>query len=254
MPKKRRNGHRAELMNLEMALSLNGQAIQEGPKRKTWSMHDLKTIQPLTPTQEDMFHAWYNGSNICASGSAGTGKTFIAFYLALQEVLEKRQQRIIIVRSAVPTRDVGFLPGTLEEKMQQYEEPYHDILWELIGRPSTYKDMKDQGLIEFHSTSFLRGLTWDNAVVIVDETENLTFHEIDNVMTRLGENTRIIFTGDTKQTDLDGSKRMGAEGLTLAREAFCSMDEFECVEFTWHDIVRGPLVKSWIMATNDIAA
>lgn len=114
--------------------------------------------------------------------------------------------------------------------------------------------MKDQGLIEFHSTSFLRGLTWDNAVVIVDETENLTFHEIDNVMTRLGENTRIIFTGDTKQTDLDGSKRMGAEGLTLAREAFCSMDEFECVEFTWHDIVRGPLVKSWIMATNDIAA
>ena len=253
MRKKRRNGRKAELMDLELALCLNGAAKEEGPKRKNWSMHDLKTIQPLTPTQEDFFHAWYQGKNVCAHGCAGTGKTFLAFYLALQDILSKRQQRIIIVRSAVTTREVGHLPGTLEEKLLKFEEPYVDILWELIGRPSTYQDMKDAGLIEFHSTSFLRGLTWDNAIVIVDEAENLTFHEIDSVMTRLGENTKIIFTGDTSQTDLDGSKKMGSEGLTAAKRVFCNMHAFECVEFTEHDIVRGELVKSWIMACNAAA-
>ena len=254
MPKKRRAGRNGDLMDLEMALCLNGMAKQEGPKRKTWSMHDLKTIKPLTTTQEDFFHAWYHGDNICAHGCAGTGKTFLAFYLALQDVLSKRNSRIIVVRSAVPTREIGHLPGTLEEKLMKFEEPYQDILWELIGRPTTYQDMKDSGLIEFHSTSFLRGLTWDNAVVIVDEAENFTFHEIDNVMTRLGENTRIIFTGDTTQTDLDGSKKLGTEGLTAAKKVFMNMDTFECIEFTEHDIVRGPLVKSWIKAVNSLAA
>lgn len=254
MPKKRRNGRKAEITDLEMALCLNGMAQQEGPKRKTWSMHDLKTITPLTPTQEDFFHAWYNNDNVCTHGCAGTGKTFLAFYLALQEVLSKRQNRIIIVRSAVPTREIGHLPGTLEEKIEKFEEPYHDILWELLGRASSYKDMKDAGLIEFHSTSFLRGLTWDNAIVIMDETENFTFHEIDSVMTRLGNNTRVIVTGDVKQTDLDGSRKLGAEGLTKAKEVFCSMDSFSCIEFTEHDIVRGPLVKSWIIACNAVAA
>lgn len=254
MPKKRRNGRKTQMMDLELALNLNGTAQMEGPKRKSWSMHDIKNIKPLTPTQEDFFHAWFNGDNICAHGCAGTGKTFLALFLALQEVLAKRKNRIIIVRSAVPTRDIGHLPGTLEEKIMKFEEPYHDILWELMGRKSSYSDMKDSGLIEFHSTSFLRGLTWDNAIVISDEAENNTFHEIDNVMTRLGENTRIIFTGDTKQTDLDGSKKLGTEGLTAAKKVFCAMDSFTCVEFTEHDIVRGPLVKSWIIACNTLAA
>lgn len=254
MAKKRRNGQQAKIEFLETALSNNVRAIQEGPKRKTWSMHDLKTIHPLTPTQEEVFHAWFEGNNICTHGTAGTGKTFLAFYLALNEVLTQRQNKIIIVRSAVTTRDVGFLPGTLEEKLMNYEAPYHSIMWELMGRASTYQDMKDSNVIEFHSTSFLRGVTWDNAVVIVDEAENLTFHEIDNVMTRLGQNTRIIFTGDTKQTDLDGSKRMGEQGLTRAMKAFDNMNNFACIEFTVYDIVRGPLVRSWIEACEYLEA
>lgn len=254
MPKKRRNGHKAEIMNLEMALSLNGKAIEEGPKRKTWSMHDLKTVHPLTSNQEDMFHAWFNGNHVCAHGSAGTGKTFLAFYLGLTEVLAQRQNRIVLVRSAVPTREIGYLPGDLEEKVAQYELPYHDILWELVGRPNSYKDMKDNGLIEFQTTSFLRGLTWDNAVVIVEEGQNMTFHEIDSIMTRVGENSRIIFTGDTRQTDLDGSKRLGSEGMTHAMKVFENMEKYSCIEFTKHDIVRSEFVKSWIMACEDVAA
>jgi len=252
MAKKRRNQQQAELEFLQTALSLNGQAKQEGPKKKTWNMHDLRTIKPLTKTQEEMFQLWFEGFNLCVHGSAGTGKTFLAFYLALNEVLTQRQDKIVVVRSAVTTRDVGFLPGTLEEKLMQFETPYHEILWELLGRPSSYQDMKDAGKIEFHSTSFLRGVTWDNAIVIVDEAENLTFHEIDNVMTRLGQNTRIIFTGDTKQTDLDGSKKMGEQGMSDAMRVFERMEHFEKVIFNVHDIVRGPLVKSWIMACEEL--
>lgn len=254
MSRKRNQRRNAELVDLGNALVQNGLAVQEGPKRKTWNPLDIRVIKPLKPTQEEMFHAWQNLQHMCVHGSAGTGKTFLACYLALQEVLAKSQQRIIIVRSAVPTREVGYLPGTLEEKMQQYEEPYRDIMWELIGKSSTYQDMKEAGLIEFHSTSFLRGLTWDNAIVIIEEAENLTFHEIDSVMTRLGDNTRVIITGDTKQTDLDGSKRMGAEGLSQAISVFDKMGSFSTIKFNVHDIVRSETVKSWIMACEDLAA
>jgi phosphate starvation-inducible protein PhoH len=250
MAKKKRNSRQAEIETLSLALVQNGKAMEEGNKRKHWSKHDIKTIQPLTPTQDDMFHAWYNNKHICAHGSAGTGKTFLALYLAINEILDKHQRKIIVVRSAVPTRDVGFLPGTLEEKIALYELPYHDIMWELVGRSSTYQDMKDAGLIEFMTTSFIRGLTWDNAIVIVDEGENMTFHEIDSIMTRIGENSRIIFTGDIKQTDLDGKKN-GSSGMKEALKVFDNMKEFASIQFNKHDIVRSDFVKSWIIATEE---
>jgi len=250
MAKKRRNGRQARIEELTTALMYNGKAQEEGPKKKTWNVHDLKTVKPLTPAQEDLFHAWYNDQNVVAHGSAGTGKTFLALYLALSEVLSQEQHRIIIVRSAVPTRDIGFLPGTLEEKASQYELPYHDILWELVGRGSTYQDMKEAGIIEFMTTSFIRGLTWDNAIIIVDEGENMTFHEIDSIMTRVGENTRVIFTGDLKQTDLDG-KKGGISGMAEAIRVFERMEQFESIPFTKHDIVRSHFVKSWIIASEE---
>lgn len=255
MPKKRRTGRNGQIEELETALTNNGKAYREGPKRKKWSIHDLRTIKPLTTAQEDMFHVWFNGNNVVAHGSAGTGKTFLAFYLALLETFErKKQSEIIIIRSAVPTREVGFLPGTLEEKIAQYELPYHDILHELVGKSTSYQDMKDAGVIRFMTTSFLRGLTWDNAVIIIDEGENMTFHEINTIMTRVGNNTRIIFTGDLTQTDLDGSKRLGSSGMPQALNIVRNMKEFEDVCFTVHDIVRSDFVKSWIMAAEEVAA
>ncbi len=244
--KSRRN---EEIEFLKAALYANGHAMEEGPKRKQWSTKDLKNIKPKTAAQEDMFHAWHQGKHLCASGSAGTGKTFLAFYLALNELLTQHTRRIIIIRSAVSTREIGFLPGTLEEKTAMYELPYHDIMWELIGRPSTYQDMKDEGLVEFMTTSFVRGLTWDNAVVIVDEAQNMTFHEINSIMTRIGENTRIILTGDTKQTDLvENKKHLGVEGMSQALKVFDNMKSFASIHFTMHDIVRSEFVKSWIVA------
>jgi phosphate starvation-inducible PhoH-like protein len=246
-----RSTRKSEVDFLKQALYANGHAIEEGPKKKTWSTRDLKNIKPKTDAQEEMFQAWFSGKHVCASGSAGTGKTFLAFYLALTELFDQRVNRIIIVRSAVATREVGFLPGTLEEKQAMYELPYHDICAELVGRNSTYRDMKEAGLIEFMTTSFVRGLTWDNAVVIVDETQNMTFHEINSIMTRIGENSRIILTGDTKQTDLDGRK-LGSEGMTQALRVFGQMGSFASVHFTKYDIVRSDFVKSWIVAVEHI--
>ena len=251
---KRSNNRNAELEHLSLALTLNGKAMEEGPKRKHWTGHDIKPIKPLTSTQEEMFHAWFNGFNLCAHGSAGTGKTFLALFLALHSVLERRDQnRIIVVRSAVATRDIGFLPGTLEEKTALYELPYHDIMWELVGKASTYQDMKDAGVIEFMTTSFVRGLTWDNAVIIVDEGQNMTFHEIDSIMTRMGQNSRIIVTGDVRQTDLDGRKGTPVCGMGQFLKVVNNMREFSTLQFTVNDIVRSDLVKSWIMASEAVA-
>jgi phosphate starvation-inducible protein PhoH len=253
MSRKRQNGKRHELANANLALVQNGKAMEEGRKIKTWTTHDLKSIRPKTTAQEDVFHSWYNNEHICLHGSAGTGKTFLALYLALNEVLQKNQSKIIIVRSAVATREVGFLPGTLEEKVAQYEVPYQDILTELVGKHSTYNDMKDAHLIEFMTTSFIRGLTWDNAIVVVDEGENMTFHEINSIMTRMGKNSRIIFAGDILQTDLDGKKH-GISGMADALNVFYSMDDFACTQFTKDDIVRSSFVRDWIIATEDTLA
>lgn len=234
---------------LSQMLANNVVAINTEPKRKTWTKHDMKLVQPRTDRQADMFRAYADGLNIAATGSAGTGKTFLGLTLAMNSVLDPQapQDRVIIVRSVVPTRDIGFLPGTAEEKVAVYEQPYKDILTELFGRAATYDNMKEEGLIEFTPTSFIRGLTWDNAVVLIDECQNLTDHEINSVMTRLGEDTRVIFAGDLVQNDLDG-RRGNESGFAKAMKILSKIEEFATVVFGVEDIVRSALVKKWIMA------
>lgn len=238
-----------ENRRLEQLVANNFRAIQEGPKKKKWSSHDLKCIKPLTAAQGDLFHAFFQGNHICAYGSAGSGKTFLGMYLALNEVLQGNQQQIIIVRSAVTTRDLGFMPGDLNEKMALYEAPYKDICAELVGRASTYADMKEAGVISFMATSYIRGLTWDNAIILVEEGQNMSAHEINSIMTRVGQNTRVIFTGDLIQTDLRKNSR-DVSGMAGFLNIIARMDGFEAVEFTVHDIVRSEFVKSWIIASE----
>lgn len=252
MSKKRASRHKDEIKFLGEALKQNGTAKRNGPKQKTWSIHDLKTIKPLTPSQEDLFHAFYNSDHICAHGTAGTGKTYLTFYLALVEILNPKtpQNHLIVVRSVVPTRDIGFLPGDLNEKIAVYESPYKDICAELIGRRSSYEDMKEARLIKFMPTSFIRGLTWDDAIVIVDECQNMSFHEINSIVTRLGQNSRIIFTGDTNQTDL----RPVECGMDQLLKVANNVQTFAMVEFDHNDIVRSEIVKSWIIATEEVAS
>ena len=250
----RKTRHHEDIDFLTDALHLNGATILEGPKKKRWTQHDIETIHPLKPAQEEMFHSWFNGQNICAYGSAGTGKTFLAIYLALNEIVSGRSEykRIKIVRSVVPTREVGYLPGTLEEKISVYEQPYHDIVAELTGCWKGYEHMKDARLIEFVPTSFIRGLTWDNTIVIVDEGQNMDFHEIDSVMTRIGQHSRMIFTGDVKQSDL--RKRNEKTGMPQAIQCMEAHGDFDMVQFNRHDIVRSDFVKKWIAATEELAS
>lgn len=232
----------------------NTRAMEEGPIKKKWSRHDLAIVKPLTPTQDDMFHAFYNGNDICAHGTAGTGKTFLALYLAFQDILDPRTDtdHIIIVRSNVATRDVGHLPGTLDDKMSEYEAPYREICAELFGKRATYTDMKAAGIISFMPTSFIRGLTWNNAVVIVEEGQNMNFHEIDSVMTRVGNYSRVIYTGDVPQADLPHVGR-DKSGMQVLLDVLPDLGNFEGIKFTKHDIVRGDFCKRWITATEHLA-
>jgi len=244
---------------LNGALIKNGYAIKDGPEKKKWTVHDMKNIKPLNDTQREMMKQYFSGQHICAYGSAGTGKSLVSLYLAFCDVFNTNQpqERIIIVRSAVPTRELGYMPGTLEEKIAHYETPYQDIISFLFNgnrHNHTYEQMKKAGLITFMTTSFVRGLNWDDAVVIVDEGQNMTWEEINSIMTRIGKNTRVIFAGDLKQTDLNtvNNRKAGISGMQRFLRVIDEMKVFSSIEFNVNDIVRSEFVKSWIIASERI--
>lgn len=247
--------HKAQqLKQVEEGLINNGRAMTDTRKKKSYSVHDFRAITPLNEPQRAMFESYYQGNHLIANGSAGTGKTFAALYLAINDVLDPKTEtkRIIIVRSAVASRNVGHLPGTLEEKTEVYEAPYKDMMAELhIHRnPNTYDNLKEIGLITFMTTSYVRGVTWDDAVVIVDECQNMTFHEMNSVITRVGDETNLIIVGDKIQTDLyrSGNDTSGMEKfLQIAQR----VDGFDEVVFTKHDIIRSAFVKAWICALEE---
>jgi len=211
-----------------------------------------KEIRPLGEPQRQVFETFY-GNHLVLNGCAGTGKSYISLYLALREVLEYADKspfrKVLIVRSAVQTRDLGFMKGSLDEKIMHYETPYRDIVSDLCGRDDAYDILKAHGIIEFMCTSFVRGLTFDNAIVIVDEAQNNTGHELDSVITRVGENTKIVLCGDYYQSDLRGADK---SGFNQTVKILQSMDGVETVEFTRDDIVRSKFVKDFICAREDV--
>lgn len=206
-------------------------------------------VTPRTAAQGRVFDAYDRGSNLVLHGSAGTGKTFLACYLALDSVvMEQEFERVVIMRSVVPTRDIGFMPGSLKDKTKMYESPYQTICAELFQRGDAYELLKAKSFVEFSVTSFIRGNTIDNAIVIIDEAQNLSGHEIYSVITRLGENSRLIVCGDVRQSDLkfDSEKRGIKEFLDIAQR----IPSFELIRFNEEDIVRSKLVKEYIIACN----
>jgi phosphate starvation-inducible PhoH-like protein len=212
----------------------------------TVRLADLLQHDPLTTTQEAAYSAWDDGDNLVLTGSAGTGKTFMALYLALEDVLEAQEyNRLVIIRSMVPTRDMGFLPGTKEEKEDAFTSPYKNICHELFGDKSSYNKMLTSGQISFDSTSFIRGTTYDNSIIVVDEMQNLNFHELDSVITRVGKNSKIIFCGDYKQSDFkfDDEKNGIMKFLQIVEQ----LRNFSIVNFGWEDIVRSDFVRDYIM-------
>ena len=212
-------------------------------------LDNLKTFQPLTSNQKLFFDAYKQGDYFIAlHGVAGTGKTFIALYKAIEEVLDKNNpfNKIIVVRSAVQSREIGHLPGDVGEKMEIYEQPYRQICETLFGRKDAWDRLEEQGHVSFISTSFIRGMSFDDAIIIVDEVQNMNFEEIDTVMTRVGYRSKIIWCGDYRQCDL--RKNNDKSGLLKFFDIAYHMGAFTRIEFSVDDIVRSSLVKDYILA------
>jgi phosphate starvation-inducible protein PhoH len=212
---------------------------------------DLKPISPLTENQKRAFAA-YHKKNLFLHGIAGTGKTFISFYLALRDILggNSPYKKLYVMKSIVPSRDIGFLPGSAQEKMAVYEAPYYAICQELFGSSLAYENLKKSGKIEFLSTSYVRGITLADCVVLVDEVQNQNAQELNSVITRVGSNCKIIFAGDLKQNDLVNRRELS--GLADFMKIIKRMTEFTFVEFGIDDILRSDLVRSYIIARNNL--
>ena len=222
-------------------------------KNKDISSSNLIKVKPITEGQKNVFETWKQGKNQFLFGCAGTGKTFISLYLAMQDVLnlQTKYEKVILVRSLIPTREIGFLPGDEEDKAALYQVPYQNMVQFMFEMPNEqafnglYDKLKVQGTLFFLSTSFLRGLTFDNTIVIVDECQNLNFHELDTIITRVGQDSKIVFCGDFDQTDLQ--KTNEKNGLHDFLRILEEMEEFNCTEFTIGDIVRSGFVRSYLI-------
>ena len=222
-------------------------------KNKEINLQSLLSVKPITDNQKLVFDTWKKGKNQFLFGAAGTGKTFVSLYCALRDVmdLKKPYDRVVLVRSLIPTREIGFLPGDEEDKSALYQVPYQNMvrfMFEAANEAqfnSLYERLKGQGSLYFLSTSFLRGLTFDNSIIIVDECQNLNFHELDTIITRVGQDSRIVFCGDFDQTDL--LKQNERNGLHDFLRILEEMEEFHCCEFTIGDIVRSGFVRSYLI-------
>ncbi len=231
-----------------------GLTTRQMKRRKPLSSEYLIDIDPLTENQRKLFNSYSEGKHLVAYGCAGTGKTFITLYNALRDVLDERSpyEKVYSVRSLVATREIGFLPGSHDDKADIYQIPYKNMVKYMFQMPSDadfemlYGNLKSQETVKFWSTSFLRGTTLDNAIIIVDEFQNLNFHELDSIITRVGENTKICFCGDGTQSDLvKTNERNGiVDFMTVLRK----MSSFDIIEFGVDDIVRSGLVKEYIIA------
>ena len=222
-------------------------------KSKEINLNNLTTVKGITDSQKIVFDTWKKGKNQFLFGSAGTGKTFISLYLALNDVfdLKKPYDKVVLVRSLIPTREIGFLPGDEEDKAALYQVPYQNMVQFMFEMPNEqsfnnlYDRLKGQGTLFFLSTSFLRGLTFDNSIIIVDECQNLNFHELDTIITRVGQDSKIIFCGDFDQTDL--LKQNEKNGLHDFLRILEEMEEFNATEFTLGAIVRSGFVRSYLI-------
>ncbi len=214
----------------------------------------LKTFDPLTDNQRKFFESYKRSDYFIALlGSPGVGKTFLAMYKALEEVLDKSNsyKSIVVVRSAVQVRDQGYVPGNLEEKMAIYEQPYIEISEQLFDRKDAWDRLKEQGYARFISTTAIRGISIDDAIIIVDEVQNMSFREIDSIITRVGNRSKIIFVGDLNQNDLIKSK-YDVSGLVEFLKIVRTMNDFTEIIFTSEDIVRSSLVKNYIVAKENL--
>jgi phosphate starvation-inducible PhoH-like protein len=246
-----RNNNKKPSRKQRREMERQGSNAQDGEENLRFNFK-IANVEPLTKAQKDVYEAYEEGYNLLLHGVAGTGKTFLALYLALREVMEggSPYKKVIIIRSVVPTRDMGFLPGSNADKTKVYETPYERIAIELFGRGDAYQVLKQKRTLEFLSTSFIRGTTYDNAIIVADEIQNMDFGELDSVITRIGENCKVMLCGDFRQTDF--RREAEKSGIQKFMKIIDRMESFDVIDFTRDDIVRSGLVKEYIIAKDDI--
>ena len=247
--KRRSNGNQPPAVGLMSKLS---------KRKKPIGAELLLDIEPLTDNQRKLFESYDAGKHLVAHGVAGSGKTFLCLFKALQDVLSEctPYEKIYIVRSLVPTREIGFLPGSHDDKASLYQIPYKNMVKYMFQMPSDadfemlYGNLKAQETISFWSTSFIRGTTLDNCIIIVDELENLNFHELDSIITRVGENTKILFCGDASQSDL--VRQNEKNGVVDFMKILRQMPSFDIIEFEVADVIRSGLIKEYIITKMEL--
>ena len=235
-----------------------GLTSKQMKRKKPINTDMMRDIEPLTDNQKKLFKSYKDGQNLVAYGAAGTGKTFITLYNALQDVLDPSTpyEKIYIVRSLVATREIGFLPGDHDDKSFLYQIPYKHMVKYMFEMPTDadfemlYGNLKNQNTIDFWSTSFIRGTTLDRAIIIVDEFQNLNYHELDSIMTRVGTDTKIMFCGDATQTDL--IKQNERNGIHDFMRILRIMPSLSIIEFGVEDIVRSGLCKEYLLAKLEL--
>lgn len=245
------------IRELETMLQQNAVAVTEGPAKKTWYKTDMKVIRPKTQNQGLAFDFWYGSDDrhLALLGSAGTGKSFLAVAVGILDVIDPTtpQKKLVIVRSLAQGRQVGALPGTLEEKAGPTFSIYKSLFAELFGKADTLMNMVDAGLVELVDTSHIRGATWNNAIVFVDEITSMNDHEVDTVMTRIGEDSRVIIGGDQKQSDLViSANKADKHNYQKFLATIERMPSIDIVKFTHDDIVRSGFVRDWIIASDSV--
>ena len=236
-----------------------GLTAKQMKRKKPINADMMREIEPLTDNQKSLFSSYESNKNLVAYGAAGTGKTFITLYNALCDVLDQTTpyEKIYIVRSLVATREIGFLPGDHEDKSSLYQIPYKNMVKYMFQMPSDadfemlYGNLRAQDTISFWSTSFIRGTTLDKAIILVDEFQNLNFHELDSIMTRVGADSKIMFCGDATQSDL--IKQNERNGIIDFMRVLRLMSSVDLIEFGVEDIVRSGLVKEYILAKMELS-
>lgn len=235
-----------------------GMNAKQMKRKKPINSDLLRDVEPLTENQKLLYESYKKNQHIVAYGCAGTGKTFITLYNALRDVLDERSpyEKIYIVRSLVATREIGFLPGDHEDKSSLYQIPYKNMVKYMFtpqdeaAAEMLYGNLKTQGTISFWSTSFIRGTTLDNSIIVVDEFQNLNYHELDSIITRVGENSKIMFCGDATQSDL--VKTNEKNGIIDFMKILRAMPSIDIIEFGIDDIVRSGFVKEYIITKTQL--
>jgi phosphate starvation-inducible protein PhoH len=233
-----------------------GLTTRQTKRKKPLSGEYLVDIDPLTDNQRKLFDSYAEQKHLVAYGCAGTGKTFITLYNALREVLDEKTpyEKIYLVRSLVATREIGFLPGSYDDKSDIYQIPYKNMvkamfdMYDEAAQEMLYGNLKSQETIKFWSTSFLRGTTLDNSIIIVDEFQNANFHELCSIITRVGENSKIMFCGDATQSDL--IKTNEKNGVIDFMKILRTMPSIDIIEFGIDDVIRSGLVKEFLIAQH----